>query len=145
MTKAFRSVVGLCAVLVLAGGGWSSARADATCVPKAKATFLGCVKQCRQDFVDSHLTCRNVQPACGDACLGGRQVCLDNANNILQTGQLPDGGMLANCTGGTNQCKATFEAARHACGAPCQPSDTAWAWGMSFFMITLKWSKALRP
>ena len=26
-----------------------------------------------------------------------------------------------------------------------QPSDTAWAWGMSFFMITLKWSKALRP
>jgi len=122
--RRFGGVLALSAAMVLAGSGFSNARADATCVQNAKATFQACVSQCKSDFVDARLTCRNVQPACGEACLAGRQACLDNVNNILQTGQLPDGSPLANCTGGTDQCKATFQATTKACGAPCQPSDT---------------------
>lgn len=112
-------------VAVLLGAGVSNARANATCILNAKATFRSCVSQCKSDFVDARLTCRNVQPACGEACLAGRQACLDNVNNILQTGQVPGGGTLANCSGGTDQCKATFQAAKQTCGAPCQPLDAA--------------------
>jgi hypothetical protein len=49
---------------------------------------------------------------------------LDNVQTILQTGQLPDGSPLANCSGGTDECKASFRTAKQACGAPCQPADT---------------------
>jgi hypothetical protein len=118
-------VFALGAATVLAAAPSSPAHADAVCVHNAKATFRSCVSQCKSDFVDQRLTCRNVQPACGEACLAGRQACLDNVNSILQTGQLPDSSTLANCSGGTDQCKATFQAARQACGAPCQPSDAA--------------------
>jgi hypothetical protein len=124
MMTVFRGSLVLSAVMVLAGSGWSEARADATCVLKSKANFLACARQCKQDFVDARLLCHNISPACGDACLAGRQVCLDTATTILQTGQLPGGGTLANCSGGTDQCKATFEAAKQACHAPCQPADT---------------------
>jgi len=122
--RELRSVLVLSAAMIVAGGRWSSVRADATCVQNAKATYRSCVSQCKADFVDARLTCRNVQPACGVACLAGRQACIDNVDNILQSGQLPDGSTLANCTGGTDQCKANFRAAKQACGAPCQPSDT---------------------
>lgn len=120
-----RGVLVVSAAMVLAGSGLSNARADATCVQNAKATYRACASQCKADFVDARLTCRNVQPACGVACLAGRQACFDNADNILQTGQLPDGSTLANCSGGTDQCKASLQAAKQACGAPCQPTDTA--------------------
>jgi hypothetical protein len=119
------SVLVLSAAVMLAGGWVSKARADAMCLQNAKTAFRSCASQCKSDFVDARLTCRNVQPACGQACLAGRQACLDNVNLILETGQVPGGGTLANCNGGTDQCKATFQAARQACGAPCQPSDAA--------------------
>ena len=118
------SVLVLSAAMVLGGSGLSSADAAATCVQTAKGNFQACARQCKQDFVDARLLCRNIQPACGEACLGGRQVCVDNANTILQTGQLPDGSSLANCNGGTDQCKAAFQAAKQTCHAPCQPADT---------------------
>ncbi len=123
--RRFGDVLVLSAAMVLAGSGWSSARGDATCLLNAKATFRGCVSQCKSDFVAARLTCRNVQPACGEACLAGRQACLDNIEAILQTGQVPGGGTLTNCSGGTDQCTANFQTAKQACGAPCQPSDTA--------------------
>jgi hypothetical protein len=122
--RALRGVLVLSAAMVLAGSGSSSAQAATACVQNAKANFLACASQCKQDFVDARLLCRNVQPACGEACLAGRQACLDNANTILQTGQLPDRSTLANCSGGTDQCQATFQAAKLACHAPCQSSDT---------------------
>jgi hypothetical protein len=121
--KGFRGVIALTAAMTLAGS--ASAWADATCLTNARADFRSCLTQCRSDFVDSRLTCRNVQPACGEACLAGRQTCLDNVQNILETGVLPDGSPLANCTGGTDECKAALQAARKACGAPCQPTDAA--------------------
>jgi hypothetical protein len=45
--------------------------------------------------------------------------------NILTSGQLPDGSSLPNCTGGTDQCKSALQTAKQACGAPCQSTDTA--------------------
>jgi len=121
--RMFGGALVLSAAMVLAGSAWSSARADAACVLNARANFRSCVSQCKSDFVAARLTCRNVQPACGEACLAGRQACLDNVEAILKTGQLPGGGTLANCSSGTDQCKAIFDAAKQACGAPCQPSD----------------------
>jgi hypothetical protein len=111
--------------MLLVAVGVLNARADATCFQDAKGNYQSCVSQCRSDLVAARLGCRNVDPACGQACLAGRQQCLDGVQNILQTGLLPDGSSLANCTGGTDQCKATLQTARHACGAPCQPTDTA--------------------
>ena len=122
--KPFAGVLGLSAVMLFAGSGWSNARADATCVQNAKTNFQACTRQCKQDFVDARLLCRNIQPVCGEACLAGRQVCLDTVNTILQTGQLPGGGTLANCSGGTDECKAIFQAGKQACHAPCQSLDT---------------------
>jgi len=122
--KAFAGVLGLGTVMVLAGSVRSDAGTDAACVQSAKTNFAACARQCKQDFVDARLLCHNIQPVCGEACLAGRQVCLDTANTILQTGQLPGGGTLANCSGGTDQCKAALQAAKQACHAPCQSLDT---------------------
>ncbi len=95
-----------------------------SCIGQAKADYAACRTQCKQDFVDARFGCRNVNPQCGEACLAGLEACLENVDNILQTGMLPDGSDLPNCTGGTDQCKANFKAAKTACGAPCAPSDT---------------------
>jgi len=112
--------MGAAMVVVGAGVAWASA----ACFQDARANFQSCLSQCKSDLVAARLTCRNVNTACGEACLAGRQACLDNVQTILQTGQLPDGSPLANCSGGTDECKATFKAARQACGVPCQPADT---------------------
>jgi hypothetical protein len=119
--KVLRGVLGLTAAMSLVA---SVAWGDATCLQNAKANFQSCASQCKSDLIAARLTCRNVDPACGAACLAGRQACLDNVQAILQTGQLPGGGTLANCSGGTDQCKANFQAAKQACGAPCQPTDS---------------------
>ncbi|HLY37970.1 MAG TPA: hypothetical protein VKU61_08040 [Candidatus Binatia bacterium] len=123
ITKFLPALVAFAVAALLAGDA-SSARADAACFHDARANFASCVSQCRSDFVAAKLTCRNVDPACGAACLAGRAQCRDNVDEILQTGQVPGGGTLANCSGGTDQCKATLQAAKQACGAPCQASDT---------------------
>src|SRR5262245_42366073 len=123
MTKFLPAVLAFVVALLL-GGGASTARADAACFHDARANLASCVSQCRSDFVAAKLTCRNVDPTCGAACLAGRGQCRDDVNDILQTGQLPGGGTLASCSGGTDQCKATLQAAKQACGAPCQAADT---------------------
>ena len=122
--RVFQRVLVLSTAILLAGSELSAAWADVACVQDARGNYRSCVTQCKSDFVASRLTCRNVDPVCGAACLAGRQTCLDNVQTILQTGQLPDASTLANCTGGTNQCKATLQTAKQACGAPCQASNT---------------------
>ena len=122
--RRFPGVLALSAAIVLACSGLSTVQADVTCLQDARANFRSCLGQCRSDFVAARLTCRNIDPVCGAACLAGRQQCVDGVEAILQTGQLPDGSTLANCTGGTNLCKANLQAAKQACGAPCQVSDT---------------------
>ena len=103
----------LCSVML-------AARVDAgVCVQNAKDNFLACKSQCKSDFVDAKLTCRNILPSCGEACLAGRQQCFDNVDAIKQTGQVPGGTTLDNCSGGTDACKAAFQAAKQACGVPC--------------------------
>lgn len=104
-----------------------------SCAGKARARYMHCVDQCRDDLVAERLACRNVRPACGEACLAGREGCLDQVQAILTSGTLPDGGTLAGCAGGTDACKAAFQGARQACvdaGCPagqtckiCEPSD----------------------
>jgi hypothetical protein len=105
----------------------------ASCLSNARADYFTCATRCRDDYIAARLACRNVRPACGEACLAGRQACLDQVDAILATGDLPDGSALANCSGGTDACKATFRAARQQCIAAscpsgqtctaCQPSD----------------------
>lgn len=114
--------VAIGALAVLATGSLAQA-GTASCIADARANFLSCRHACRSDFIDTRFACRNVQPACGEACLAGRQQCLDDADAILKTGQLPGGGTLASCTGGTDACKATLQAAKQTCGAPCQVGD----------------------
>jgi hypothetical protein len=126
-------------------------RADAgACKDAAKATFLDCKAQCKSDFLDQKFTCRNVQPACGRACLAGRQACFDRVEEILDTGVVsghcsqtmndpcradadcPNGeqcvvdSSLTNCPTGTNACNAAFTATATGappggCGATCGP------------------------
>jgi len=107
----YRSWVLLAAALVL---GWTArASADASCIQQA-------------DYHDSKFACRGVEPSCGTACLAGRQVCQDGVEAILDTGQLPAGGTLADCATGTDGCKATLQADKQTCpGWPCQLSDQA--------------------
>ncbi|MGD0946985.1 MAG: hypothetical protein ABSA52_06110 [Candidatus Binatia bacterium] len=102
----------------------SATAAPNACVMAARQTFQACQSQCRDDFVSASLVCRNIDPACGTACLAGRQACFDSADQILSSGKLPDGSDLAtNCIGGTDACKAVFVQAKQTCGAPCQPTD----------------------
>ncbi|MBI3767089.1 MAG: hypothetical protein HY271_01195 [Deltaproteobacteria bacterium] len=104
------------------------ARADTTCRMNAKAALLDCKSQCKSDFLDARFTCRNVLPSCGKACLAGRQQCFDNVEVIKDTGQVPGGTTLDNCSGGTDACKAAFTAtatgapADGGCGATCGPN-----------------------
>jgi hypothetical protein len=103
------------------------------CQMKAREHFISCMGQCRETVTAERLACRNVDPTCGEACLAGRQACLDQVQTILTSGALPDGTDVANCSGGTDACKATFHTARQACidaSCPigktcsyCEPSD----------------------
>lgn len=105
--------------MVVVAGSRAFAHANASCVLQARADMATCVAQCRDDFRSARFTCRGIDPACGKACLAGRQVCVDGATDILTTGQLPGGGTLDACTTGTAGCRAALEAARTGCAAPC--------------------------
>ena len=91
-------------------------RADEACKHEAKQAYHECKQLCHDDFVAAKLICRNVDPECGSACVGARHTCAQDVEDILATGQLPD-GMLANCPGGTNACDAALLQARQACWA----------------------------
>ncbi len=121
MTNLTRSLA--LAVMLLADSA-VRAHADATCVQRARTDMVACVAQCRDDFRSARFTCRGIDPTCGKACLAGRQACVDDVADILTTGQLPGGGTLANCAGGTDQCRSDLRAARTACGAPCNANPT---------------------
>jgi hypothetical protein len=125
--------------------------ADLMCKMNAKAAYKDCQAQCKSDFTDAKFVCRNIQPACGDACLAGRQACFDGVEEILDTGvvtghcsvtmsdpclidaECPNAescvadSTLANCTGGTNACNAVFttqatgDPGSGGCGATCGP------------------------
>src|SRR5215510_280042 len=108
----------LASVLLL--GSVGRAHADALCIASAKADYLACKAQCKDDFQSAKFACRGVQPDCGKACLAGRDGCFDDVNAILDTGVLPSGGgNLDNCVGGTDKCKADLKTAKTGCGAPC--------------------------
>src|SRR5713226_336804 len=91
--------------LVVLLGGASLARAvDPVCLARARADFLDCRSQCKDDFVASRFLCRGVDPACGAACLAGRKTCLDNAFAPLMA-----------CVDG---CNGTLEQDKMACPPP---------------------------
>jgi hypothetical protein len=129
----------------------ASAHADMMCRRNAKSAYKDCQAQCVSDFQDAKFECRNIQPACGEACLAGRQACMDAVEEILDTGVVqghcsqtmsdpclvdadcPSGEScvvdqtLANCSGGTDACNAAFTAqatgnpGSGGCGATCGP------------------------
>lgn len=122
---------------LILGSGLAHAQSATTtpspCLSNARGDYLTCATRCRDAYIAARLTCRNVRPACGGACLAGRQACLDQVDTILATGELPGGSTLANCSSGTDACKAAFRTARQQCIAAscasgqtctaCQPSD----------------------
>jgi len=102
-----------------------SAGAINQCVNDARQAYKDCRQSCQDDFTAARLTCRNIAPACGEACLQGRQTCVAGVEQILQTGQLPGGNTLENCASGTNGCDAALLQARQACWAQfCAPGQT---------------------
>jgi hypothetical protein len=134
-----------CAVL------WGSAamvRAGAACKQNARDTYVACKSQCRSDFLDAKFTCRNVQPACGEACLAGRQQCFDTVDLILSTGVVTGhcsttttqachvsddcptnetcsaDSTLDQCANGTDACQTAFiTTATTSCGATCSQGE----------------------
>lgn len=102
----------------------SVAFADASCKQQAKDDYLSCKQECKDEYRGAKLTCRNIDPACGTPCVVARQACRYGAEDILATGQLPGGGTLANCSTGTDGCRAQLDADKAACGAPCNGNTT---------------------
>lgn len=94
-----------------------SAGAVNQCVTDARNAYKDCRQSCQDDFTAAKLTCRNIAPACGEACLQGRRTCTQGVQQILKTGQLPGGNTLANCASGTDGCDAALLQARQACWA----------------------------
>ncbi len=114
-------------VVLAVGIGLSAGSAlatDPSCLRDARTTFGGCVAQCRDDFKTTKFSCRGVDPACGKACLAGRQACIDTIEDVLTTGKLPSGGTLTGCDGGTAACRTTLDQAKQTCGAPCNGDAT---------------------
>jgi len=107
------------AVLLGAAGLVRAQGTPSQCILQAISDFKDCKAQCKDDYRSAKFTCRGIDPACGKACLGARLDCLDGVEDILRTGQVPGGGTLDNCAGGTDKCRADLEAAKQACGAPC--------------------------
>ena len=103
------------AALLMAGA--TSVSAMSTCVKDARQALQDCRQSCQDTFTAAKLTCQNVDPTCGEACLQGRGTCLAGVAQILATGQLPGGGSLANCTGGTAACDAALQQDRQGCWA----------------------------
>jgi len=122
--RASMTILAYAMAALVAGARSANAQTPtSTCVAQAKADYVACRTQCKQDFVDARFSCRNVDPQCGEACRAGREACVENVDNILESGKLPDGSDLADCTGGTDACRANFKAAKTACNAPCAPND----------------------
>jgi hypothetical protein len=109
---------------VLFGVAFTAHADNATCTENAKAAYKDCTAQCKSDYIDARFTCRNIDPACGTACLAGRQQCFDTVEQIKDTGQVPGGGTLDNCSGGTNACAAALQQAKTDCGVPCNGDTT---------------------
>jgi hypothetical protein len=82
-----------------------SAGADETCILQAKTDYQACRAECRDTLRDDKFRCRNVDPACGTACLAGRETCLDPYLQVL-----------TDCIDG---CRATLDQGRQDCAQQC--------------------------
>ena len=103
----------------------SAARAASPCVKDARGAYKSCKQSCRDDYIAARLVCRGTDPVCGTACVEGRHTCAAGVESILDSGQLPDGSTLTNCSGGTNACDAALLQARQTCWAQyCDSGQT---------------------
>jgi hypothetical protein len=75
-------VIGLMACGLFVGAGFATA-GDPACVLQAKQDYLSCKSDCRDTFRDDKFRCRNVDPTCGNACLAGRETCLEPYLQVL--------------------------------------------------------------
>src|SRR5947207_2386790 len=97
------------AMALMAGGVFLSpgvARAvDPACILQAKSDYVACKTDCRDNLRDDKFRCRNVDPACGNACLAGRERCLE-----------PYLAVLTDCIDG---CHATLQQGKADCAQQC--------------------------
>ena len=114
----------------------ATAQATSECSVAAADAFRTCKADCKDEFRAAKLSCRGVEPVCGTACQAGRQVCFDAVDAALDTGQVPGGGTLTNCTDGTDGCKARLQTDKATCGAPCAPGNTVCDTCVDGFQVT---------
>jgi hypothetical protein len=100
----------------------ATASAQNACVIDAHQTYQDCKQSCRDDFIAARLTCRNIDPVCGSACVDANRTCRQTVENYLDTGTLPDGTVMCSTTDansttlyGTNGCNTVLQEARQAC------------------------------
>ena len=96
--------------VLMAGGfvlspGIGRATVDPQCILQARDDFVSCKAECRQTFRDDKFRCRNVDPTCGNACLGGRERCLEPYLQVL-----------TDCVDG---CKADLQQGKQTCAGNC--------------------------
>jgi hypothetical protein len=78
---------------------------DPVCVSQARSDFLSCKNDCRSTYRDDKFRCRNVDPTCGNACLAGRERCLEPYLQVL-----------TDCVDG---CNATLLQGKQDCATQC--------------------------
>jgi hypothetical protein len=100
-----RIVLGTAGLALLAAGRLAFATANPACRLQAVEEKRACVAECKEDYRAALFRCRNVDPACGNACLAGRERCLEPFTAIL------DG-----CVDG---CRDTLQAAKARCQQDC--------------------------
>jgi hypothetical protein len=81
------------------------ATVDPACILRAKNDYLQCKSDCQSTFRDDKFRCRNVQPACGNACLAGREACLEPYDQVL--------------TDCINGCDSTLQQGKQDCASGC--------------------------
>ena len=98
-------VIGLMVSGLLLGARVATATVDPACILQARDDFRSCKDECKQSFRDDRFRCRNVDPACGNACLAGRERCLDPYLQVL--------------TDCLDDCKTGLQQGRQTCAGSC--------------------------
>ena len=113
------------AVLLVTTGGAQAT----TCRQDAQAADKACKASCASDFLDAKAGCLNVNPGCLQACIDGRDECVDTASmpltTCLATCDPPLDSQKAMCRsqcmcGGSNEPACAFNACFLGCVTPAE-------------------------
>ena len=93
------------AVASLVGAGYLADASANECVDNARDQKRACKATCIDDFHTAKFVCRGINPACGNPCLAGKEVCIESVRASLES-----------CIDG---CRADLAQDKIDCGAPC--------------------------